>query len=125
MAGPLRNGIQVIRGRKSKTVRPPKAKPIRRLMTKNPLWSIQVGRFHQFALAHRAITSAAHAVPALVSTPTAIFSDEGKSGRILFRPQIMGLSEASARRSCKALLNRNFACLPLPAETEPPQQGSR
>ena len=116
------HGIRVIRGR---PVPVPKAKPIRRLVNKAPLWSIEVGRFHQFALAHRAITKAAHIVPSLVSTPIAILSDEGKGGRTIFRPQIMGLSEAGARRSCDVLLRRNFNCLPLPVEDGTIGQGSR
>ncbi len=120
-----RHGGRVIRGWNVRAVPLPKAKPIRKLVDKNMLWAIEIGRFHQFALAHRAITKAADIVPSLVSTPIAILSDEDSGGRVVFRSQITGLSEAGARRSCDALQRRNFSCLPLPGSTGAVIQGSR
>ena len=119
-----KHGVRVIRGG-GRPIPVPKAKPIRRVADNKTRWSIEVGRFHQFALAHRAITSAADIVPSLVSTPVAILSDEGKGGLTVFRPQIMGLSEASARRSCNLLLRMKFKCQPVPNYGGTMDQGSR
>ena len=119
------HGVPVVRGWKVRAVPPPKARPIRHLVETNTLWSIEVGRFHQFALAHRAITRASDVVPSLVSTPVAILSSEAAGGRVVFRPRIMGLSEAGARRSCDALQRRDFSCIPLPDRAGSIVQGSR
>ena len=115
----------VVRGWKVRAVPPPKARPTRHLVETNTLWSIEVGRFHQFALAHRAITRAPDVVPSLVSTPVAIPSSEAAGGRVVFRPRIMGLGEAGARRSCDALQRRDSSCIPLPDRAGSIVQGSR
>ena len=118
------HGVRVVRG--TAAAPPvPEAKPIRRIdSAADGLWIIEVGRYHQFSLAHQAITRAADVVPALLRTPVAILSDEDRGGATIYRPQLLGLSEANAMRSCDVLSRHRIACVAVPTG-ERSEEGSR
>jgi D-alanyl-D-alanine carboxypeptidase len=79
-------------------------------------WAVQVGAFNRYAPAHLAATRAARQVPALMNLQIVIVPGKSRS-RPLYRARLVGLDEEKARAACRALLKRDFKCLPIKHET--------
>lgn len=73
-------------------------------------WTIQVGAFNDYKVAHRAATDAAKKLGGLVAKAT-IDVDRARQGRqTLFRARVTGFTEEQARAACHRLERAKKAC---------------
>jgi D-alanyl-D-alanine carboxypeptidase len=79
-------------------------------------WGVQVGAFSQTDAARRATTQATKLAPTYLGDATAdVVPHSTKKGQ-MFRARLVGISEADARKACRAL-RKKMECVPLaPAE---------
>ena len=71
-------------------------------------WSIQVGAFNSRGLAETQIRTIGRRFPALTQSTAPVISE---GGRNLWKAQLKGFDEASARSACKTLKEKRQACL--------------
>ncbi len=80
----------------------------------SPRWGIQVGTFQVLARAHERARQATLVAPSLLKPATVSIQKLAKPSRPLYRATLIGLTEKSARRTCRILASKNFQCLPIP-----------
>jgi len=79
-------------------------------------WGIQVGAFSQFQPAHSATEAAqAHLPEMLVRTKTVI-RQVNANGSQLYRAQLIGLTEPTAREVCRLLKSKQQSCIVVPPQ---------
>lgn len=77
-------------------------------------WAIQVGAYRDAGQAQRALSQATRSLPTLLGTafPRALPTTTNMGQ--LFRAQIIGLDETSAKAACTSLAQLGMQCLPMP-----------
>ena len=111
---------KTVRGKPAKVARveAPRTEPARATtaIAKANGWGIQVGAFSQTDTARKATAQATKLAPTFLADATAdVVPHATKKGQ-MYRARLIGLSEADARKACKAL-KRKMECVPLaPAE---------
>jgi D-alanyl-D-alanine carboxypeptidase len=81
-------------------------------------WGVQVGAFSRFAPAQLAATQAARRLPdILLHTHPMIEPVQANAGSQLFRAQLVGLSEGSAREACRRLKEMRQSCVVVPPQS--------
>lgn len=116
-AKPEAKQVRVARQRASKPSRVVKTARAETSMAKDSdIWGVQVGAFSQSAAAKRAAEQATKLAPTHLGDATfQVDPHVTKKGQV-FRARLIGISEADARKACRAL-KRKMACVPLaPAE---------
>ncbi len=75
-------------------------------------WAIQVGAFKNADHAHRAAEDASKIVPKIMTNGfVTVVPLKKKSGRLLYRSRIHGITKGQAYRACKVLEKRKINCL--------------
>lgn len=81
-------------------------------------WGVQVGAFSRFAPAQLAATQAARRLPEiLLNTHPVIEPVAAKTGSQLYRAQLVGLSEGTAREACRRLKEMRHSCVVVPPQS--------
>jgi D-alanyl-D-alanine carboxypeptidase len=73
-------------------------------------WSIQVGTFKAHDRARATAQQATRVAPNLLQRAGIKIETVNKSNKVLYRARFTGLTEESARRSCRILESKNFSC---------------
>lgn len=79
-------------------------------------WGIQVGAFTAYGTAFERTQKAVEALPDILKSARAVVDRAFGDSRRLYRARLLGISEKSARRACRELLVRQFACAPIAPE---------
>ncbi len=81
-------------------------------------WGVQVGAFSRFAPAQLAATQAARRLPEiLLNTHPVIEPVAANAGNQLYRAQLVGLSEGTAREACRRLKEMRQSCVVVPPQS--------
>ena len=88
---------------------PARAEPT---ITKGDNWGIQVGAFSQTDAARRATAQATKLAPTFLGDATVEVVPHTTKKGPMYRARLIGLSEADARKACKAL-RKKMECVPL------------
>jgi D-alanyl-D-alanine carboxypeptidase len=75
-------------------------------------WGIQVGAFSQTDLARKATEQATKLAPTYLSDATVELTPHSTKKGQMYRARLIGLSEAEARKACRAL-RKKMECVPL------------
>lgn len=78
-------------------------------------WGVQVGTFQVRTRAHERARQAALVAPSLLKPATVSIQKVANTRRTLYRALLIGLTEQSARRTCRILAAKNFQCLAVPS----------
>lgn len=92
----------------------PRSEPVRTTtaVAKTNGWGVQVGAFSQTDAARKATAQAARLAPTFLGDATAdVAAHSTKKGQ-MYRARLIGISEADARKACKAL-KKKMECVPL------------
>jgi D-alanyl-D-alanine carboxypeptidase len=81
-------------------------------------WGVQVGAFSRFAPAQLAATQAARRLPEiLLNTHPVIEPVAANAGNQLYRAQLVGLSDGTAREACRRLKEMRQSCVVVPPQS--------
>ena len=89
-------------------------------------WGVQVGAFSQFEPAHSATETAKAHLPEILIETKRVIRQVNANGSQLYRAQLIGLTEPTAREVCRALKARQQSCIVVPpqrAENKPAAAG--
>jgi len=93
-------------------VRQAKAKP--HTKTGKSVWGVQIGAYKTHNPAYEIAVRAMGLAPSyLADGDVTVAPLEKKSGRVLYRGRIMGISKTQAYRACRYLKKKKFGCMPL------------
>ncbi len=94
-------------------------KRTQRAKTGKTVWGVQVGAYKTHDPAYAIAVRAQGLAPSyLADGDIAVAPLKKKSGRVLYRGRIMGISKTQAYRACRFLKKKKFGCMPLKI-TEP------
>lgn len=76
-------------------------------------WSVQVGTFKAHARAQATAQQAKRVAPSLLKPAGIKIETVNKSNKVLYRARFTGLTEESARQTCRVLTSKRFSCLAI------------
>jgi D-alanyl-D-alanine carboxypeptidase len=89
-----------------------------------PTWGIQVGAFSQFQPAHSATEAAQARLPDMLVATKTVIRQVNANGSQLYRAQLIGLTEPTAREVCRLLKSSQQSCIVVPPQRAAQSTGS-